>query len=148
MQGQRHCRAQELKALKEKYKKLGKKHKDEGAKEEAALEAIHAVQLAALHNRDEQREAVQHVSDGLYGVALGPGDGAQGTRGGGEKKLTKAQRQREKRAQRDAEREARIEAEKAAMPESERLAEERALRNALKPLGLMVHEIKVWCVCV
>ena len=126
---------QEIKALKEKYKKLGKKHKDEAVKEEAALEASHAAQLDALTNRDAQRDAVQQVSDGLCGVALG--EGAR------EKKLTKAQRQREKRAQRDAEREARIETERAAMPESERRAEERALRNVLKPLGLVVHEIKV-----
>lgn len=128
--------AQELKALKEKYKKLGKKHKDEANKEEAALEAAHATQLATLTNRDAQRDAVQQVSEGLYGVAL---------EGQPEKKLTKAQRQREKRAQRDAEREARIEAEKAAMPESERRAEERALRNLLKPLGLVVYDIKVGC---
>lgn len=126
--------------MKEKYKKLGKKHKDEATKEEAALEAAHALQLATLEGRQAQQEAVQQVSEGLYGVAL--------AEGGREKKLTKAQRQREKRAQRDAEREARIEAEKAAMPESERRLEERALKHVLKPLGMVVHEIKVGVVVV
>lgn len=133
---QRHKR--EVKALKETAKKLGKKGKEEVARQEAEMQQSHAAELAALDSATGPSTAETiALADSLYSATL---SGDPPSEGAG-KKLTKAQKRREQRAKEDAERDARIAAENANLGETERMVEERELLNLLSPLGLAVRDI-------
>ena len=136
---QRHKR--EMKALKEQVKRLGKKGKAEAVKLETEVLTRHAAELASLAAPAAANTAESiALADSLYSATLGCDDGE----GEGEqrvKKITKAQRRREQLAQKHAEREARIAAEVADLGETERVAEEKALKRLLAPLGLGVKDI-------
>jgi OTU domain-containing protein 6 len=132
---QRHKR--EVKALKDKTKKLGKKGKDEAAALEADMERRHAEELASLRSAPLlTAEAAVAAADSLYAVSLN--ESAAGKKA---QQPTKAQKKRQQRAQEEAEREARIAAEREAMGETEREAEEQALKDTLRPLGLEMRDI-------
>ena len=137
---QRHKR--ELKMMKEKVKRLGKKKKDEAAQLEAELLKRHAAEIDQFDKAVEQRTAEcgdgNDVSESLQSMGLDDDDDDDT---GGGKRLTKAQRRKQQRAQQEAEREARIAAEIAELGETERLAEERQLKEILEPLGLHIYDI-------
>ena len=65
-----------------------------------------------------------------------------------QKQPTKAQKRWQHQAEREAEREAELEAERAEQGESEKSIEVRELKGMLTPLGLSVHFIQVWQLCV
>ena len=137
---QRHKR--EAKAMKDQVKRLGKKGKDEAAKLEAEMKSRHETELASLAPPSGRTTAdVVAVADSLYSATLADDEAEAGGASVKVKKPTKAQRRREQKAKDDAERDARIAAENAELGETERMAEEKALKKLLAPLGLAVKDI-------
>lgn len=120
---QRHKR--EMKALKDKVKRMGKKGKEEGAKLLKEMEERHEKETKCF----EEGETVEQVTVSLYSTGLG------------EQRKTKAQKRREKMMKDELERERRIAEENEAMGETEREAEEKALEGKLMLSGLMIKDI-------
>lgn len=120
---QRHKR--EMKALKDKVKRMGKKGKEEGAKLLKEMEERHEKETKCF----EEGETVEQVTVSLYSTDLG------------EQRKTKAQKRREKMMNDELERERRIAEENEALGETEREAEEKALEGKLMLSGLMIKDI-------
>ncbi|CAG9463699.1 unnamed protein product [Pedinophyceae sp. YPF-701] len=129
---QRH--KMEAKQLKDQAKKMGKKGKDQVRKLEAEMQERHERELASMEGGDDGvAEAIEAIaSTSLYGAGGGPD---------GPKKQSKAMKKREKQHAEAKARDERIINELDTLGETERMAEGRALRDALEPKGLKIHDI-------
>jgi len=122
---QRHKR--EMKALKDKVKRMGKKGKEEGALLLKQMEERHEKEVKALEQTDSKN--VEEVTLSLYSTDIG------------EQRKTKAQKRREKMMKEEMEREQRIAEENEAMGETDREAEENALEAKLLLSSLVIKDI-------
>jgi hypothetical protein len=122
---QRHKR--EMKALKDRVKRMGKKGKEEGALLLKEMEERHGEEMKALE--EVGCKAVEEITLSLYSADIG------------EQRKTKAQKRREKMIKEEIEREQRIAEENEAMGESDREAEEKALRAKLVLSSLAIKDI-------
>lgn len=122
---QRHKR--EMKALKEKVKRMGKKGKEEGVVLLKEMEERHRQELQAPE--DARRKTVEEMTISFYSTGMG------------EQRKTKAQKRREKMMKEEIKREQRIAEENEAMGESEREAEEKALQAKLALSSLAIKDI-------
>lgn len=123
---QRHKR--EMKSLKDKVKRLGKKGKEEGATLLKEMEERHEKEMNAL-DEVSQSNAVEQVTISFYSADVG------------ENRKSKAQKRREKLLKEELEREKRIAEEIEAMGESDREAEEKILQGKLHLSGLAIMDI-------
>ena len=122
---QRHKR--EMKALKDKVKRMGKKGKEEGALLLKQMEERHVKEVKALEETDSKN--VEEVTLSLYSTDIG------------EQRKTKAQKRREKMMKEEMECEQRIAEENEAMGETDREAEEKALEAKLVLSNLVIKDI-------
>lgn len=124
---QRHKR--EMKAVRDKGKRLGKKGKEEAARLEAETAARHAAELAELDAREGVSAGPADPSAILSAVEAMAAPKASAA-------PTKAAQRRAKRAAEEAERAARIERERAEEGETAGEAEAAQIRAQLERLGL------------